>query len=230
MNAHNARAPQNADDNGRSRAREALAQVVAGAGGERLIHHMFDERFSRSSEQHRQAEFGHDAIEPVDQLEVLFRGLAEPDAGIEDDPPPPRPATERLLNRPLQSADHFGEDVLDGRLLMHHPWRAARMHQHQRGAGLRRDLGYGGVESESADLVDDLRPGLKRGPRDLTFRSVDGDRNPQPAAQRSDHGYHAVHLFFGAYRLRPGSGRFAADVQNVRAFGFDLESAGDRVF
>src|SRR5262249_26286115 len=66
---------------------------------------------------------------------------------------PPRPATKRLLNRPPQSADHFGEDVLDGLLLMHHPWRAARMHQHQRGAGLRRDLGHGGIEPESADVV-----------------------------------------------------------------------------
>src|SRR5262245_24780694 len=206
MNAHNTRATQNADDDGRRRARDALAQVVAGASGERLIHHMFYERFARSPEQNGQAEFGHDAIEPVDQLEVLFRSLAEPDAGIEDDPLPPRPATERLLNRPPQSADHFGEDVLDGRLLMHHPWRAARMHQHQRGACLRRDLGHGGIEPESADVVDDLRPGLKRGPRDLAFRSVDGDRDPQSTAQRSYHGYHAVHLFFGAYRLRPGSG------------------------
>src|SRR5262245_29334192 len=230
MNAHNVRAAQNADDDGRRRARDALAQIVAGAAGERLIHYMFDERFARSSEQHGQSEFGYDAIEPVDQLEVLFRGLAEPDAGIEDNPLPPRPATERLLNRPPQSTDHFGEDVVDGRLLMHHPRRAARMHQNQRGAGLRRDLGYGGIEPEPADVVDNLRPGLKRGPRDLALRRVNGDRNPQPAAQRSDHRYHAIHLLFGAYRLRPGSGRFAADVQDVRAFGFDLESAGDRVF
>ena len=46
MDAHNARAPQNADDDGRRRARDALAQVVAGAPGERLIHRMFDERFA----------------------------------------------------------------------------------------------------------------------------------------------------------------------------------------
>src|SRR5262249_33684650 len=108
MNAHNARAAQNADDDGRRRARDALAHIVAGAAGARFIHHMFDERFAQSSEKHWQAEFGHDAIEPDDQLEVLFRGLADPDAGIEDDPLPPRPATERLLNRPPQSADHFG--------------------------------------------------------------------------------------------------------------------------
>src|SRR5262245_42384933 len=228
MNAHDARASQNADDDGRRRARDALPQVVAGAPVESLIHRMFDERFARGPQQNGQAEFVSESIESVDELEVLFGGLAEPDAGVEDDPLPPRPATERFLDRPSQSADHFCEDVVDWRLLMHHSGRAARMHQNQRGARLRRDLGHGGVEPESADVVDDLSPRSKRGPRDLTLSRVDGDRNSQPAPQRFDHGHYAAYLFFGAYRLRSGPGRFAANIQNVRALGLDLEGAGDR--
>src|SRR5262249_57113799 len=97
MNAHNTRASQNADDDGRRRARDAFSEVVAGDPGEFLIKRAFNERFARGSEQNGQIEFGHDAIELVDQLQVLFRSLPETDAGIQNYPLPRRSAADRLL-------------------------------------------------------------------------------------------------------------------------------------
>src|SRR5215510_2487905 len=98
MNAHDARASQNADCDGRRRPREALAPIVARAFEKRLVQRPFDEGFARGSEQDGQAEFGDDAIKIVDQSQVLFGTLAEPDAGIEDDLRMPRAATERLFD------------------------------------------------------------------------------------------------------------------------------------
>ena len=92
---------------------------------------------------------------------------------------------------------------------------------------LRRRARHLGIEGEAAGIVDDAGAQLDGLFRDRGFIGIDGDGNRQLAAQPLQHGDQAAQLLgFGDAR-RTGARGFRADVDDVRAFLFEFDRAGE---
>ena len=101
----------------------------------------------------------------------------------------------------------------------------ARVHEHERRAAARRELGQRGV-AQPADVVEHHRPGLQGGARHLGLPGVDRDADTlgrEALDERDDARGLLVRRRGGAV----GDARLGADVDEVRALGDELEPALD---
>ncbi len=71
--------------------------------------------------------------------------------------------------------------------------------------------------AQAADVVDDARPGVQRGPRDRRLVGVDGDGRVQVARDALDQRHDARDLLLHPDRVAAGRGRLAADIEDVGA-------------
>jgi hypothetical protein len=97
------------------------------------------------------------------------------------------------------------------------------VHEHQRRAGARRELGQRRV-AQPADVVEHHRPGLQGGARDLRLPRVDRDADAlgrEALDQRDDAGG----LVAGRGGRGVGDARLGADVDEVGALGDELQPA-----
>ena len=145
-----------------------------------LAQQLPDKGLARGADQNRQAEFLQAPQIPND-LAVLFRGLAEPDARINHELPPPHPGAAGLPQRPAQPGLDHGQDVFHWRQPLHGPGRAPDMHQRQRHPVAPGHARHRRIEAQPADVVDHLRPGLEGGFGHLSLGGINRDRNAQPA-------------------------------------------------
>jgi len=91
------------------------------------------------------------------------------------------------------------------------------MHQHQGGAGFRRDLRQRRVVLQAAHIVDQRGAGTQRRARDRGLVGVDGDRDAQASGESLEHRQHAGEFVGGGQRFGSGTGRLAADVNQIGA-------------
>ena len=79
--------------------------------------------------------------------------------------------------------------------------------------------------SPAGDVVHNGSPRLDRRARNFGFRRVDGKRHIDLCSQLFDHRNHTPQLLLKDDRFRAGARRFAADVDDVRAFPRQLQAA-----
>jgi hypothetical protein len=95
------------------------------------------------------------------------------------------------------------------------------VHEHERGAGPRRQVGERGV-GQAADVVQHHGARIEHRAGDRGLPRVDRDRDPLPH-QALDERHHARRLLLGGRRGRVGDARFATDVDEVGAVGDERE-------
>ena len=165
------------------------------------------------------------AAEPVEQrqavhqLEIMGDGLAEAEAGIDEqvrarDPgrvgrgdalleplDRSRPARRRSADRPASTAGS--------------PWWCIST---TGTPGRRSHLGRALVEGQRRDVVDHPRPGLERCRHDVGLARVDRHRRAA-RGKLADDRHHPLDLIAFPHRCGARPGRFAADVDDRRALG-----------
>ncbi len=85
------------------------------------------------------------------------------------------------------------------------------------------------VPSSRAHVVHDLHAFLQRLDDDGRLPRVDGNGNFQPALEPAQYGKNARQFHLGADRLRARACRFAAEVEDIGAFGFQFQGAIKRL-
>ena len=113
---------------------------------------------------------------------------------------------------------HLRHDVVISRIGLHRLRRALHVHDDQRRAFFGRQREHLRIAASAGDVVDDGRARIERRAGHIGLGSVDRKTDlGRFAASCLDHGKHAFHLLVSRNRLRPGPGRFAADVDDVGA-------------
>ena len=161
-----------------------------------------------------------------DDFRVLFLALAKTKAGIEHNPGAINASMPSTVGGGFEFASNGLRSVRQGaesgpcfRLPPH-------VIQDQTGiavGGHFRDLG---IESETARVVDYIDAEFEGALRDLRLVGIERKWDLQFVAQALEHRYEALPFFVRRNALRPGFGRFGADVDDVCTLLFEFESAG----
>src|SRR5262249_24516326 len=97
-------------------------------------------------------------VEAAQQLEVLRRGLAESDAGVENGARLGDAALGGAAETQGELAPHVGQELLEANLLLHARQLAAAVHQDDRRDARRENLRHVRI-SERRDVVDEIGAG-----------------------------------------------------------------------
>jgi len=127
---------------------------------------------------------------------------------------------ERAGDARAKEIAHLGEQVVVMRRLLHALRLPLHVHDTERAIAVA-DRRQAVRIAKAFDVIDHVRAGRQR----LAHheRPAGVDRQWLAAiAQRIDHRHHAIEFFFGRDRRRAGSGRFAADIDDVDAVGDHL--------
>ncbi len=138
------------------------------------------------------------------------------------------PAAAARASAPRSSARDLRHDVAVDRPRLHVGGRAARVHEHDRGAR----GGDGPAElrvGEAGHVVHEVGARVERRARHRALPRVDGDREREAARpERLDHRDHAAELLLDRDRRRAGTGGLAAHVHEVGALLGEPEGVGHR--
>ena len=148
--------------------------------GRRQVEHRAEEALARDPDQDRAAECG-DLLETGEELEVVARGLAEPDAGIERDRLGGDAGAHRAVAPQPQPVADVARGVAVARLLLHGRRCSAHVHEHDARpvrAHRRRHVGV----AQCGDVVHDLGAGGECGTRDLGARRIHRHARPGRSA------------------------------------------------
>ena len=154
--------------------------------------------------------------EVAQDLEVVACGLAEADAGVDDDLAPGD--TGRLGRGDVgrQRVEHVEARILVAGLALHRLGRALHVGEHDPGAVPGDDRAGAGVVAKRADVVHDSGAGVEGGLHHPRPAGIDRDREPV-IGQRTNHRNHPAHLLGLARRTGTRPGRFAAHVNKIGA-------------
>ena len=171
---------------------------------------------------------GTEKLRMVQECHVVGRGLAEADAGIEDDPVPRNARRFGLGEAFFKIRIHFRRQVPVTRIVLHRLGSSADVHEHQRNA----ELSYGGgeiwVETESGDVVHQIGSCGDTGPHHGRLRGIHGEhRLGEMFPNRSQGGNEASRLFLFGDRDRSRSGGLGTEIEDVRSLLGHGESPGD---
>ena len=153
---------------------------------------------------------------------VLLPGLAEADSRIEQDPAERHAGAGGEVERAFEETLDIVENV-DRRIRL-----IAVVHDDQGRAGLGDGVGHAGIALQAPDIVDDTGAEPRRLARNRRLGCVDRDRRVKLRAERLERRNHAGKLLGLGNRNMAGPGRFAADIDDRRAFGDHRFGAGDR--
>ena len=134
-------------------------------------------------------------------------------------PPRPRRPARRGRRRPRRAVGIVG-------LLLHRARRAAHVHQADAAGGVRRHRLERARRAQGADVVDDVGAEVERRPHDFGLGGVDRDRAAE-ADRLAQHRQHPRELGLEVDRIGPGPARFAAQVEDVGAFGEQPLAGGE---
>ena len=126
------------------------------------------------------------------------------------------PAADTGLDPLLQEITHLAGHIGVDRMVLH----AARLalHVHETHRYLQRRRGFDRARfAQRTHVIDESGAGRDRGTHDFRLGGIDGDRHRHGACNRFDDRNHPVELFLHGNRLRPRTGGFAADIDDVRA-------------
>ena len=86
-------------------------------------------------------------------------------------------------------------------ILLHGSRSPPAVHEHHGRTGPRGDCSHGGILLQSANVVDDIRPGRQGSLRHLGLNCIDGNKRGALAAQPLDDGNDSAALLGDANRL-----------------------------
>src|SRR6266567_4043192 len=178
-----------------------------------------EESFARGTHQERIAELCQ-LRQLLQHFVILREALAEPDARVKDDLRFCNPGFARRLHGLTQPSHDIFHDVPRKSSLLHGSRLPAHMHQDERHAAARANLGDARVSLQSGNIIDDLRAGVECGLRDVRFLRVDGNWNLQRPTKSTQHRQHAGQLFFGGNACSTRTCGFSADIQQIRTCAF----------
>ena len=172
-----------------------------------------EEALARGAEHDRPPELPQPR-EPAQQRQVVSDGLAEADAGVDQD----LLLGDAVLRREHHALLEEGADVVDDvvvvRLPLHRLRFALHVHEDHRTAGVGDDVDHLRIHPESAHVVDDRDAGRESPPRDFGLVRVDGQHSrglgPQPLDDRED----ARQFVFELDSVGAGARGLAADVDD----------------
>ena len=195
----------------------ASAASVRGAPvGRRAARDRAEEVLARDRQQHGMPERAH-GVEPPQHRDGLRRRLGEVGARVEHDLPLPHPARARHRDALGQEADDVLDHVVVGAGIEQRPLRLdPRVHDHERRAGARADVGERRV-AQARDVVDHARARRDRRLRDLRLVGVDRDEHVVLGDDPLDQRHHALDLLGGGDGRAHADRRLAADVDDRRA-------------
>jgi hypothetical protein len=169
---------------------------------------------------------GEDPVEAREEGEVVLGVLGEAEAGVDDDAVGGDAAGQDGLDTRVQFVDDFGDDVgvlaADVAALE----EAAPVHDDEGGAGVGDGRDHAGVGEAAADVVDEGGTGREGPFGDGGAHGVDGDRDPL-GGQAADDGDDAAQFLGLVDPGGSGAGGLAADVDQVRALGDQVEATLD---
>lgn len=165
--------------------------------------------------------------EVAEEVQVVVEGFAEAEAGVEDDACGVDAGVGEDVQSAFEIGADFGDDILVSGVLLHGGGGAAHVHDDQAGGGFGGELDHAGVATEAGDVVDDVGSGGEGGAGDRGFHGVDGEEGAGLAADGADDGNDAADFFFSGDGFGAGAGGFAAEVEDVGAFGEEVEGVFD---
>ena len=156
-----------------------------------------------------------DPLEATKQLEVLIRGLAEADPGVEADPLLRDSCGNGCLEAFLEEPCDLIDDVVVSRLDLHRARLPLHVHETNVRFRVRDDPGQQRIATERGDVVDEHDSELERPSGDLGLRCVDRHGKPRQAFEdRHD----PPQLLVERHRLRSGACRLAPHIDERRTF------------
>ena len=172
---------------------------------------------ARQPGQQRQAEFAK-SPESVEYGQVVRQRLAEAEPRVQHQVAFGNAGLEAGRDALAEKSQQIFNNVPVLRVLLHRSRLALHVHDAYRhvqcgGSGQRLRV------AQAVDVVDHRRAGRDRGAHDFAFHRVDGNRCLEFSANRLDDRHNALDFGFGAHRRGARSGRLAADVEDIRAFG-----------
>lgn len=160
-----------------------------------------------------------EATEAREQREVVLGALAEADPGIDPDATRIDTGGDCGSDPRRQERVNLREHVLVMRGGLHRRGRPLHVHEHDRRASRGDEGQHGVVGAAGTDVVHHVGAGGERGFGDRGLRRIDRDRMVLSCRIAATTGTTPSTLFVGGDRLRPGSGGFAADVDQVGTRG-----------
>ncbi len=127
-----------------------------------------------------------------------------------------------------EEACEFRQDIPVVRAELHRPGRALHVHQDEPRSASGGDVQHPAVKTSGADIVDDVGPLGQGGLGNFGLGRVHRDQDFCLFSQGLDHGEDAPQLLFRRDGFAAGPGAFSSHVDNVRAFGGELQPAADR--
>ena len=131
------------------------------------------------------------------------------------------------LHARREMVEHVERHVLVRGLQLHGRGLALAVHQHDRQAARAGRREAVGVVPQGGDVVDHARAGCDRGTHHGGLAGIDRDQDAR-SGERLDHRQSAPDLLVDRHRVRARPRRFAADIDDVGAFGVQPQPVGDR--
>ena len=153
----------------------------------------------------------------------MFRRLSEADSWIQHHLFRCHARRRQPLPTLREELHHLGHHVAVLRPRLHRCRRPSHVHADVASAGRRHQSPHRRVRAVCRDVVDDARPRRQRRRGHRWLHRVNGERHGHSPGQRLDHRQHAPQFLRLAHRFRAGSRGFAADVENLRALGHQLQ-------
>ena len=149
------------------------------------------------------------------ELQVVPRLLAEPDARIQDDLPECHSASAQSIEALKKKTVDLPHHIPVGRGGLHRGGLSLHVHHHvaRPVAGHRAPEGV--IPPVGRHIVDEARTGLQRRLRNPRLHRVDRDRHPHPPGQGADHRDHPPELLRLGHRRSPRTGRLPSNIQNI---------------
>jgi hypothetical protein len=186
-----------------------------------------EERLPARPEQDRKSQLV-EVVEVLQQQPVVVCGLREAQPRVDGDPVGGDAGGDGVLDASAELVAHHADHVGVRRPLLHGVGMTAPVHRDVRRVPLRHDAQDVGVGEATGDVVHDDRAGVECSASDLRPHRVDRDERTL-SGQLRDHGYDARELLGDERAGRPGPGRLASDVEQVRTLRQHREATSDRV-
>lgn len=168
-----------------------------------------------------------EAWQVAEELKVVFEGLAEAESGVEDDACGVDAGVGEDVEPAFEEGTDFGDDVVVSGVLLHGGGGASHVHDDEASGGFGGELDHAGIATEAGDVVDDVGSGGECGTGDGGFHGVDGEEGAGLGADGADDGDDSPDLFLGRDGFGTRAGGFAAEVEDVGAFGEEVEGVFD---
>ena len=161
-----------------------------------------DKRFARSAYQQRLSQ-GSERRQASEQRKIVIEGLAEADAGIDDDILPFHSGLNGKVNLSCQEILHLLKHIIIARFCLHCLRCSLHVHEYDRNFFCGNKHRHLRIEPQRADVVDDVGTLTQCRPGNLRFVGINGDGYVYGPAESLDDGQNPLQFLLQRYRVLP---------------------------